>query len=60
VANAVEALLCGWDPMDYLRAGGTERLVADAVLREAARLRREEMDTFARAIAGHLGQMFAG
>jgi hypothetical protein len=25
-----------------------------------AELRREEMDTFARAIAGHLGQMFAG
>lgn len=56
--NATEALLCGWDPLDYLRAGGVERLVADAVLEQAARLRREEMDTFARAIAGHLGQMF--
>jgi hypothetical protein len=58
VQNAVEALLCGWDPMTYLRADGVERLVADAVLQRAAELRREEMDTFARAIAGHLGQMF--
>jgi hypothetical protein len=46
--------------MTYLRADGVERLVADAVLQRAAELRREEMDTFARAIAGHLGQMFAG
>jgi hypothetical protein len=60
VQNAAEALLCGWDPLDYLRASGVERLVADAVLRQAAESRREEMDMFARAIAGHLGQLFAG
>jgi hypothetical protein len=46
--------------MVYLRAGGTERLVADAVLVTAARERREEMDTFAKAIAAHLSQIFAG
>jgi hypothetical protein len=40
--------------------GGTERLVADAVLVVAARERREEMDTFAKAIAAHLSQIFAG
>lgn len=60
VQAAAEALLCGWDPLAYLRAAGVERLTADAVLATAARYRREEMDTFAKAIAAHLSQIFAG
>jgi hypothetical protein len=46
--------------LTYLRADGVERLAVDAVLKVAARERREEMDTFAKAIAAHLSQIFAG
>ena len=46
--------------MAYLRAGGTERLVADAVLQAANRLRVEEMEHNAKLIAAYLSQAFAG
>jgi hypothetical protein len=60
VEAAAVALLCGWDPMAYLRARGTERLIADAVLRTANRLRNEEMEHNAKLIGGYVAQAFAG
>jgi hypothetical protein len=60
VQNAAMALLCGWDPLVYLRASGVERLVADKVLETANRYRIEELETQAKLIAHHLARVFAG
>ena len=49
------ALLCGWDPVAYLRHDGVERAVADAVLERAASLRAQEMQRVAEVTGSYAG-----
>lgn len=48
--NAASALLIGWDPIQYLRLAGTERVVADAVLRVAVEKYAEDRTNLAESI----------
>ena len=56
------ALLCGWDPISFLRLSGDEQTVAVEVLRHAQAMRVTEMAGQAKAVgyyaAEALGRMF--
>jgi uncharacterized protein YunC (DUF1805 family) len=55
VEAAAVALLHGMDPIAYLSLEGIERTVADAVLKQAQKMRVQELSQVAEAVGVHAG-----
>lgn len=52
------ALVLGWDPLTYASVEGIDRLYVEAVLREAAELRMQELEVLASLIAREVSKVF--